>query len=173
MLWVIELGLLAFFVFHAISGVQVYLGKRKARPEGYVKSAAAGGPSLKSISSVSMILTGVVLLVFVVLHVATFKYGPNVEQGYVHQLDGVPMRDMHRLVVETFQRPGPMVLYSVVMVLLGLHLRHGFWSAFQSLGAMKPGLTPLTYGLGLLVALVVGLGFLTLPLWIYFRGAGI
>ena len=171
-LWVIEVVLLAFFVFHALSGVQVWLGKRRARPEGYAKSAAAGGPSLKSAASVSMILTGVILAAFVVLHVSAFKYGPNVEEGYVHQLDGVPMRDMHRLVVETFQKPLYVIFYSVVMLLLGLHLRHGFWSAFQSLGAMKPGLTPLAYGLGLVVALLVGLGFLTLPLWIYFNGAG-
>jgi succinate dehydrogenase / fumarate reductase cytochrome b subunit len=171
-LWGIELGLLAFFVFHIISGIQVYLGKRKARPDTYEMTRPAGGPSLKSASSVSMILTGVVLAAFVVWHVWSFKYGPSVNEGYVHQLDGVPMRDMHRLVVETFSQPVPVVLYSVVMLLLALHLRHGFWSAFQSLGAMRPGLTPLFYGLGLVVALVVGLGFLTLPVWIYFRGPG-
>jgi succinate dehydrogenase / fumarate reductase cytochrome b subunit len=172
LLWVIELGLVAFFFFHALSGVQVYLGKRKARPDTYAKSEPAGGPSLKSWSSVSMILTGVVLAVFVVWHVAAFKYGPSLAEGYVHELDGVPMRDLHRLVVETFQRPLPVVAYSVVMLLLALHLRHGFWSAFQSLGAMRPGLTPLFYGLGLLVALVVGLGFVTLPVWIFFMGPG-
>jgi succinate dehydrogenase / fumarate reductase cytochrome b subunit len=171
LLWTIELGLLACFVFHAISGVQVYLGRRRARPDAYVKSAPAGGPSLKSASSVSMLLTGIVLAVFVVWHVAAFKYGPGVAEGYVHELDGVVTRDLHRLVVETFQRPGPVVMYSVVMLLLALHLRHGFWSAFQSLGAMKPSLTPWMYGLGLAVALVVGLGFLVLPLWIYFGGA--
>lgn len=172
LLWVIELGLVAFFVFHMVSGIQVYLGKRKARPNSYVVSKPAGSPSLKSASSVSMMVTGLVLAVFVVWHVWSFKYGPNVDQGYVHELDGIPMRDMHRLVVETFSQPVPVVAYSVVMLLLALHLRHGFWSAFQSLGAMRPGLTPLFYGLGLLVALVVGLGFLSLPVWIYFRGPG-
>jgi succinate dehydrogenase / fumarate reductase cytochrome b subunit len=104
--------------------------------------------------------------------VSAFKYGPNVASGYVQELDGVPMRDLHRLVVETFQRPWVVISYSVVMLLLALHLRHGFWSAFQSLGAMKPGLTPLTYGIGLLLAVVLGLGFLTLPVWIYFHGGG-
>lgn len=172
LLWAVEFVLLAFFVFHVVSGVQVYLGKRRARPEGYAKRANAGAPSLKSVSSISMILTGAVLAVFLVLHVAAFKYGPGIAEGYVQQLDGVPMRDMHRLVVETFQKPGPVVFYSVVMLLLALHLRHGFWSAFQSLGAMRPGLTPFTYGLGLVVTLVVGLGFLSLPVWIYFKGAG-
>jgi succinate dehydrogenase / fumarate reductase, cytochrome b subunit len=172
-LWVIELGLLAFLFFHALSGVQVWLGRRRARPDSYEKSAPAGGPSLKGISSVSMILTGALLATFVVWHVATFKYGPGLAEGYTHEIGGVQMRDLHRLVVETFHQPVPVILYSVIMVLLGLHLRHGFWSAFQSLGAMRPGLTPLTYGLGLLVAVVVGLGFLTLPLWIYFKGVGL
>lgn len=172
LLWVIELGLLAFFVFHIVSGIQVYLGKLKARPDSYKKTKAAGGPSLKSASSVSMIITGLVLAVFVVWHVWSFKYGPGVADGYVHEIDGHPMRDMHRLVVETFSQPVPVIAYSVVMLLLAMHLRHGFWSAFQSLGAMRPSLTPFFYGLGLVVALVVGLGFLALPVWIYFMGPG-
>jgi succinate dehydrogenase / fumarate reductase cytochrome b subunit len=59
------------------------------------------------------------------------------------------------------------------MILLGLHLRHGIWSAFQSLGTMKPSLSSVIYGLGVLVAILVGLGFLVLPVWIYFGGGGV
>jgi len=173
LLYVAELILAAFFVFHIISGIQVYLGKRKARPESYAKSARAGGPSRRTTSSVSMIFTGLVLAVFLVIHIVTFKYGPNVAEGYVHNIDGVAMRDMYRLVVETFGQPQFVLFYSVVMILLGLHLRHGIWSAFQSLGTMKPSLSSLTYGLGVLVAILVGLGFLVLPVWIFFCGGGV
>jgi succinate dehydrogenase / fumarate reductase cytochrome b subunit len=173
LLYVAELILLAFFVFHIISGIQVYLGKRRSRPESYAKSARAGGPSRRTTSSVSMIFTGLVLGVFLVIHIVTFKYGPNVADGYVHNIDGVAMRDMYRLVVETFAQPQFVLFYSAVMILLGLHLRHGIWSAFQSLGTMKPSLSSVIYGLGVLVAILVGLGFLVLPVWIYFGGGGV
>ena len=56
------------------------------------------------------------------------------------------------------------------MVLLGLHLRHGFWSAFQSLGANKPGYDRCITWLGYLIAAVLGLGFVGIPLWIYALG---
>jgi succinate dehydrogenase / fumarate reductase cytochrome b subunit len=171
-LYVAEIILLAFFVFHIISGIQVYLGKRRARPESYAKSARAGGPSRRTTSSVSMIFTGLVMAVFLVIHIVTFKYGPNVAEGYVHTIDGVAMRDMYRLVVETFSQPQIVLFYSAVMILLGLHLRHGIWSAFQSLGIMKPSISSVTYGLGFVVAALLGLGFLVLPVWIYFCGGG-
>jgi hypothetical protein len=60
--------------------------------------------------------------------------------------------------------------YAGVMLLLGVHLRHGVWSAFQSLGATKPRLTPLIYLIGAVLALAIAVGFLILPLWIYFTG---
>ena len=171
-LWIIELGLLALFGLHAYSGIMVWFTNRRARSDKYRKTANAGGPSLKSWSSVWMIFTGIVLAMFVVVHVWSFKYGPGVAEGYVQHVDGEGIRDLHRLVVETFSQPGPVILYCGVMILLGLHLRHGFWSAFQSLGAMNSKLTPLTYAIGVLVAVLIGLGFLILPVWIYINGGG-
>jgi succinate dehydrogenase / fumarate reductase cytochrome b subunit len=172
LLYLIELGLVAVFVLHIVSGIAVWLDKRRARPTAYVKVADAGGPSRKTLSSTSMIVTGAVLLGFMIIHVATFKYGPNVAEGYVQVVDGVEMRDMYRLVVETFSQGGWVAFYVAVMVFLGFHLRHGFWSAFQSLGAMNPRLTPVAYGLGVLLAITIGLGFIVLPVWIYVKGGG-
>jgi len=171
-LWIVELGLLAMFALHAFSGIMVWLTNRSARSDKYRKTANAGGPSLKSSSSISMIFTGAVLGLFVVVHVWSFKYGPGIAEGYVQQVDGEGIRDLYRLVIEVFSRPVPVIMYCAVMILLGLHLRHGFWSAFQSLGAMNPKLTPLTYTVGVLVAVLIGLGFLALPVWIYLNGGG-
>lgn len=172
-LYVLEAGLVLFFLVHIQSGISVWLDNYRARPQGYKKSAAAGGPSLKSSSSVSMILTGLILVIFIVLHVSEFKYGPNVAEGYVQVVDGVELRDMHRLVVETFSQPAWVVFYVAIMTLLAMHLRHGFWSAFQSLGLMNAKLTPLAHGIGVLVAILLGLGFIALPVWIYFTGGGV
>lgn len=172
LLIVVELGLLAFFILHVVDGVLVWLGKRKARPERYEKSGSAGGPSRKTLSSKTMIWTGLVLLVFTVVHLKTFKYGPGVEEGYSVEIDGVVMRDLYGLVVDKFSHPGYVAFYVGCMVLMGFHLRHGFWSAFQSLGALTPRHTPLIYGLGVLVAIALAAGFLILPLWLFFMGGG-
>ena len=58
------------------------------------------------------------------------------------------------------------------MFFLGFHLRHGFWSALQSLGAMKPKLSPLIYTLGLLFAVLMAGGFLIMPIYMHFCASG-
>ncbi len=164
LLTVMELGLLAFFLVHIWSALVVYGDKLKARPSGYEVVRAAGGASRKTLSSQTMIYTGLVLLVFLVWHVATFRFGPE----YMTEIDGVAVRDLHRLVVEFFSNPWNVVAYVAVMVFLGFHLRHGFWSALQSLGAYHPRWTPVWYTGGLVVALVLAVGFIVIPVWVYF-----
>ncbi|MFQ5706087.1 MAG: succinate dehydrogenase cytochrome b subunit [bacterium] len=168
---VAELILLAFLIFHVLSGISVALGKKKARPVGYQQSGNAGKPSKKNTSSTTMIYTGLLTFVFIAIHLWTFKYGPNIEEGYVATVNGTQMRDLHRLVMEVFQKPGYVVWYVAAMIFLGFHLRHGFWSAFQSLGVNHPRYTPLIYSIGIIVAVVLSVGFLGIPIWIYFTGA--
>ena len=117
-----------------------------------------------------MIITGIILAVFITYHVITFKYGPGVSDGYVTNINGVEMRDLYRLVVESFQNVYIMLGYVICMILLGFHLRHGFWSAFQSLGVQHKRLVPLIYGVGILLAFVLAIGFLFIPIYIYFTG---
>jgi len=164
LLTLMELGLAAFFFVHIWSALLVYWDKLKARPSGYSVYRSAGGASRQTLSSQTMIYTGLVLLAFVIWHVITFRFGPY----YETVVDGVPMRDLHRLVVEFFSNPVHVVLYVAVMVFLGFHLRHGFWSALQSLGAYHPRWTPLWYSGGVVVALVLALGFIVIPVWVYF-----
>jgi len=168
LVYVLELGLLTFFVVHIIVGVSIYLRKRKARPDGYATYRSAGKPSRQSLSSRTMIVTGLVLLVFLVIHIISFKYGPGIEEGFVVTINGEPVRDLKRLLEEKFQHPVYAFGYPFVMILLGFHLRHGIWSAFQSLGAMSPRLTPVVYTLGGVLAVLIAVGFLVLPLLIFF-----
>lgn len=163
LLYLIEAGLLIAFLVHAATGIQIYINKRRARPEDYVKKGNAGGVSKKSWSSLSMPFTGIILLAFLVLHLKTFKYGPR----YETLVDGILMRDLYRLVIEVFQSPVYVTAYVAVMALLGVHLRHGFWSAFQSLGANHPRYNPIIFGTGIIFTLVIAFGFIVLPVWIY------
>lgn len=165
----LELVLLAFFLVHAYSGITIWLEKRRARPVHYHKTAAAGSPSKKTISSSTMIYTGTFLFIFTVFHLVTFKYGPQ----YTTTVDGEQMRDLYRLVFQTFQKPTYVLGYVLSMGFLGFHLRHGFWSAFQSLGVHHQKLTPIIYALGLLVAIVLAAGFLAMPIWLYLNPLGV
>ena len=114
-----------------------------------------------------MIFTGLLTFAFILLHLKTFKYGPH----YTTLVDGVEVRDLHRLVMEVFQSPGYTAWYAGCLLFLGFHLRHGLWSAFQSLGVNHPRYTPIIYGAGILLAIVMAAGFIGIPLWIYFTGA--
>lgn len=170
LIYLAEFGLVAFFLFHMITAVTVWWDKQIARPTGYKLNAAAGYPSKKTISSRTMIYTGLIMLIFTVVHLITFKYGPGIAEGYVMDIEGVMVRDLYRLTVEIFSKPAYVIGYVVAMALLGFHLRHGFWSAFQSLGVNHPRYTPIIYGFALLFAVVMAVGFLGLPIILYFRG---
>lgn len=170
LLYAFEIGLAALLLAHAAEGVVVWLDKKRARPDRYAENASAGGPSRMTLSSRTMFWTGLLVLLFTVVHLKTFKFGPGVEHGYVATVRGEEVRDLYRLVVEKFQGPGYVAFYAISMVFLGLHLRHGFWSAFQSLGIHHRRLTSWIYGLGVALAVVVAAGYLAIPLWFYFRG---
>ena len=164
---VAELGLIAILLFHMVSAISISIGKKKARPVAYAKTGNAGEPSKKTFSSKTMIWTGLLIFAFIAIHLKTFKFGPN----YSSTVDGVEMRDLHTLVWEVFQNPIYVVWYVGALIFLGFHLRHGFWSAFQSLGVHHPRFTPVIYSVGILVAIIISVGFLGIPLWIYFTGA--
>lgn len=166
-----ELGLIAILLFHMISAIAISIGKKKARPVAYAKTGNAGEPSKKTFSSKTMIWTGLLTFVFIAIHLKTFKFGPAEAEGYVRTVDGVQMRDLHTLVWDVFQNPIYVAWYVGTLIFLGFHLRHGFWSAFQSLGVNHPRYTPIIYSVGILVAIIISVGFLGIPLWIYFTGA--
>ncbi len=163
-----EIGLGLVFLYHAIAGLMVYFGKRAARKQRYAAAGSAGKPSKKTLASRTMAVTGIVLLAFLVWHVASFRFGPGEAQGYVTTLpDGEEVHDLYRVVVEAFSNLWVVGAYVAVMLLLGFHLRHGFWSMFQTLGAYHPRWTALFYSLGIAVGLVFAVGFLIIPIWVY------
>ncbi len=166
LLYVIEAGLLLFIVLHAVLGINIFLNKKKARNVGYKSFKSVGGPSKQSMSSRSMIVTGSILLIFLVIHIMSFKFGTY----YETTLNGEPARVLARLMTEKFQSPLYAFGYVAIMLLLAFHLRHGIWSAFQSIGAINPRLTPVIYTLGAIIGLLIAIGFFVLPLWIFFTG---
>ncbi|GAB5409450.1 MAG: succinate dehydrogenase cytochrome b subunit [Balneolaceae bacterium] len=166
LLYVIEAGLAFFFLYHTILGVSIWWNRRKARPEGYNTYKTKGGPSHQSLASKSMIYTGSIILIFLVLHIIHFKFGAD----YSTMIDGEEARDLRKLVIEEFQKTGIVIGYVFVLGLAILHLSHGFWSAFTSLG-MKHGETSKKVQAGAYAfGIIIMLTFIFIPLYIYFTG---
>ncbi len=167
LLYAVEIGLLLIFLLHIVTALTVQLEKWRARPKGYAVTASKGGPSRKTLASRSMIITGLVLIVFIPIHVWMFKFNQGHPSPEI-MLNGKEMRDLYTPVVMAFKNPLIAWGYATTMFLLGFHLRHGFWSSLQSLGALNPRMLPLVYALGLVVAILLAGGFLVLPLWIHY-----
>jgi succinate dehydrogenase / fumarate reductase cytochrome b subunit len=157
----VEIALLLVFVLHVYKTVAMWLGNQSARPVGYEKKAWAGHTSRKSVSSTTMIWTGLVTLFFVAVHLKQFKFGPWYEIG------DPPVRDLYRMEVEVFTSPLWVGFYVLCAVLVGFHLRHGISSAFQSLGADHPIYTKRLVLLGTILAVLIGAGFALIPIWVY------
>ena len=162
-IYVAEAGLVTLFLVHAFLGICLARENRKARTQGYAMSPS--GEKSVCLASRTMIYHGLVLLVFTIHHLITFKYGPV----YTATYNGEEMRDLYRLVTEVFQQPVYVVWYAVALVLLGLHLSHGFASSFQSLGFYHPRHTRCIKRFGYLYAAVVTIGFLAPPLVMFFN----
>jgi succinate dehydrogenase / fumarate reductase cytochrome b subunit len=98
----------------------------------------------------------VLLLVFVIYHIL------HLTTGTVHPRF-VP-GEVYDNLIAGFRVPVVAVFYLLAMAALGLHLRHGVWSAFQTLGASHPHLSPLRRRLAVLLALLVSVGLAVIPL---------
>lgn len=163
-LYVIEFTLLGLVIFHILVGISIKLNSLQARPIGYSQIKSVGEPSKQFLSSRMMIVTGLLLLGFLVWHLLTFKFGIY----YSTIINGVEMRDLSSLVMEKFHNPVYAFGYSGIMIMLGIHLRHGIWSAWQSIGLLNSKTRPLVYGIALILAVLIEVGFWILPLAIYF-----
>ena len=158
----IELGLAAIFVLHIYKTVRMWFGNQQARPVKYATKKWAGHTSRKSVSSTTMIVSGVLALLFVVVHVKQFRFGT-----YYH-VGETAVRDLYRTEVELFQQPVWVVFYVVCTSIVGLHLRHGISSAFQSLGLDHPLYTRRLTFWGAVGAIIIGGGLAFIPIWVYF-----
>lgn len=158
-----EAGLLAVFLLHVVKAVWVVVSNQMARPARYAKHTWAktkSSRSRKSWASASMIITGTLILLFIVTHLATFKFG-----HYYETPDGV--RDLYRLQVEVFANPAYVGFYLLCMGVVFLHLWHGLSSAAQSFGIDHPTWTPRVLTTSRVLAVLIAGGFFILPIYTF------
>ncbi|MBI4061044.1 MAG: succinate dehydrogenase cytochrome b subunit [Elusimicrobia bacterium] len=150
-----EIGLVALFVLHIILSVRATVINRAARPEGY---RVYRGKGARTPGSRTMALTGTLILVFIVVHVATFKF----------DLGGLKGPDLYGHVLGWFANPWYAAFYVLAVGGVGLHLSHGAQSAIQTFGVSHPRYTPLLKTAGLGFAFLIFLGFASLPVYFGF-----
>ena len=160
---IVEIGLLVVFLIHIYKTVRMYVGNRRTRPIGYAQRKNAGPPSRKTFASSTMILSGLWLFAFLIVHVKAFRYGVEHEWP-------AGGRDLYRLEMENFTSPLMVGFYVISMVVVGSHLWHGVSSAFQSLGIDQPSWTRFILPAGKTVAVLVAGGFIVIALWAHFAG---
>jgi succinate dehydrogenase cytochrome b subunit len=158
----VEIGLLAIFLLHIYKAFTNYVANRRARPVGYTIKKFAGYTSRKSVASSTMIWSGIVIAVFVLVHVKQFKYG-----AWYQTVSDNPVRDLARTEFEVFSHPVWVAFYFVATLLVGLHLRHGIASSFQSLGIDHPLYTRRLTIWGIVFAVIIGGGLACIPVWVY------
>ena len=163
LIYVAEAGLVFMFIAHLGKALQLSLRNHQARPQKY--AVAAAGEKRTTAVQKTMWAQGLIILVFVILHLCTFKYS---DLPYEATYNGETVRDLHRLVVEVFQSPVYVGGYIFALLVLGAHLSHGFGSAFQSLGLNHPKYTPTINCLSWIYAIVVAGGFISQPIYVFF-----
>lgn len=165
----LEVLLAAAFVIHISYAIRITLINKAARQQPYLMGIVSkGGPSHLSILSKNMIVSGVMIGIFLVVHLWQFRFSKYVTE-LVALNDGGKGYDLYTLVAQTFSEPINVIFYTLAILLLGAHLSHGVWSALQSLGAMRRDFTKQIHGLGVMIALILAAGFLFIPLLIFLK----
>jgi succinate dehydrogenase / fumarate reductase cytochrome b subunit len=151
----LEIVLFAGFLLHAFVGGWLWFTNRSVRPVGYRVNRASDSSTLESRIA---FWTGTVVAVFLVVHVNTFfvqsRFFPD-----------NPPKPMYHLVAEAFKDPLYVVFYLVALVFLGYHLKHGFQSAFQTLGLRVQRYERLVDIVGVIFWLIIPICFAAMPLY--------
>ncbi len=158
--------LYATILLHTIQGIFLAIENRKAKGQSYAVSSNVN----KSFFAKYMIHLGVVIFIFLMIHMYQFwlqmKLGnlpmvnyPGKEHAY---------KDLYAPVLQVFKDLPFVIFYVISMLILAMHLYHGFQSAFQSLGLNHKKYNPLIQWIGILYSILIPFGFLIMPIYVYF-----
>jgi succinate dehydrogenase / fumarate reductase cytochrome b subunit len=145
--------MIIFALVHVLTGLILAFDNFKARPVKYEVNKNGGG---RTFGSSTMPYTGLILLMFVIVHLKGFHFADHASNTVYDIMDGA-FND--RIIV---------AFYVFAMIVASIHVSHGFWSAFQTLGINHEKYTPTIKGAALVFSLMVGAGFGFIPVWISF-----
>ncbi len=166
-LYILEAGIIAGFLAHIILTIKLTWKNRKSRGEvAYFKKKKMGK---STIFSANMGIAGGYILLFLIIHIKSFKYGETPMVG-INSFPDALVRDLYTLVVESFKDPLYSSFYCLGMLFLGGHLSHGFQSAFKSLGLYQTSWEKPLKRISVTLGILIGGGFMSIPLYFYFIG---
>jgi len=153
LLWAVRALLVACVVAHIVASLQLTRLKQEARPTRYVKKEAIAS----SYASRTMMWSGPIIAAFVIFHILDLTTGTANTQQF---------RELHAYenLVYSFRRIPVAMAYIFCMTLLSMHLHHGLWSMFQSLGFNHPRYTPLLKRAAAWVSILLAAGFISIPI---------
>jgi len=153
LLWVVRAFLLACVAAHIVASLQLTRLKQQARPVDYAKKEAIAS----TYASRTMMWSGPIIAAFVVFHILDLTIGAaNTTQ----------FRELHAYenLVYSFRRIPVAIAYVFAIALLSMHLYHGLWSMFQSVGFSHPRYTPAIRRIAAWLAILIAAGFISIPI---------
>jgi len=148
----VEIGLVIFAVLHIGFGLYLFYQNQKATAVKYSIRKWAGG---RTLSSSLMPYTGFYILGFIVVHLINFRF--SFEEG----------KSIYDMMKNFFSNPLYVLFYAISMAVVALHIRHGFWSAFQTLGFNHPKYMPFIQKVSILFALIVAVSMASVPVYLF------
>ena len=158
--WGLRVVLIVAVALHVLMAVQLTQRALSARPVSYEQRE----PQVSTLASRTMRWGGVLLVVFIVVHILHFTTQRIDPAGWAGKTDAVGHRDIYGNIVASFHLWWVTTFYVAAMIALGLHLYHGAWSSLRTLGYAKPSGHPLKRRIAIGVAVIVWAGFTLVPL---------
>lgn len=159
---VFEVVLFGGFILHILIGILLQIQNWLSRPVRYKVSNRTYTPFL----SKYMIYTGVIVLIFLIIHFMNFYF---IKLGWVsnpHITDGEP--DFYLIARDLFLQPLYSFLYIILIIILGFHLNHAFQAAWQTLGVNHPRYNSFISWFGTIYAILIPIGFIIIPVYFLF-----
>lgn len=158
LLWTARAGLLLVAVLHIISALQLAADNRASRPERY-----ATGKPIATFASRTILVSGLIVLAFIVYHLMHFTLGVTNPQ-YLDLHDPLNRHDVYGMVIQGFSNPFVSGFYIISMGLLCLHLSHGVSSLFQSLGIRRKSSLLAFNRFAQISAVIIFIGNVSIPI---------
>ncbi len=158
LLWGVRFGLIAMAVIHIVTAISLSLENATARPVGYAVKAYKEA----TYASRTMKVSGLIVLAFLGYHLAHYTLLIT-HPEYHHLVDSQGRHDVYSMVVLGFSRPWISAFYLLGVFLLGMHLSHGLYSMFQSLGIQTNTLRKRVRPAAIFIGWAIFLGFASIP----------
>jgi succinate dehydrogenase / fumarate reductase, cytochrome b subunit len=152
LLWVARFGLIGIVVLHIVAAAQLTARSRAARPSDY----RVRKPQVSTWGARSMRIGGLLLALFIVFHLGDMTWG-TWHPAFTHL-------DPYNNLRIGFTRWWAIPVYVIAAALLGLHLYHGVWSSWRTLGARRPSPRPLSRSVAVVIAIALAVGFASVPI---------